>query len=91
MTPTDRIRIQRAFAESLSTLGCIAVWYSGQSARIFVRSHPFDPATIHANQRGRRAIPIDAIRVGDYAEPFASSAFLDDLEESIRRASLTRD
>lgn len=90
MTPTDRIRIQRRFAARLATLGCIAVWFAPASLKIHVRSHPFDPSTIHTNQRGRQAIPIDAIRVGDYAEPFPSSAFLDDLEEAIRRASLIR-
>lgn len=90
MNSTDRIRLQRRFAARLATLGCIAVWYSAQLERIFVRSHPFDPATVHVNLRGKPAIPVDVIPVGHYAEPFSSTAFLDDLEEAIRRFEVLR-
>lgn len=90
MNSTDRIRIQRRFAARLSELGCIAVWYSQESGRIHVRSEPFDPSTLHVNMRGRPAIPTDVIPVGHYAEPFSSSAFLDDLEEAIRRHEVLR-
>ena len=90
MNSTDRIRLQRRFAARLSELGCIAVWFSQTSGRIHVRSEPFDPATVHVNLRGRPAIPMDVIPVGHYAEPFSSSAFLDDLDEAIRRHEVLR-
>jgi len=90
MNSTDRIRLQRRFAARLSELGAIAVWFSQESCRIHVRSEPFDPATVHMNLRGRPAIPTDSIPVGHYAEPFSSSAFLDDLEEAIRRYEVLR-
>lgn len=90
MTPTERIRIQRHFAAAIATLECMAVWYSPDLNRIFTRSHPFDPATIHVHLRGKRAIPADAIRVGDYAMPFPSSQFMDDLAEAIRRVQVLK-
>lgn len=81
----DRKTIRYRFAAYVATLQAVAVWYSPSEQRIFARSLPCDESAIHRNQRGRKAIPTDAIRIGQYHHPCASLAFLDDLDEAIRR------
>lgn len=80
----DRKTIRSRFSSDLAKLQAVAVWYSPSEQRIFARSLPCDESTIHRNQRGRKAIPTDAIRIGQYHHPCASLAFLDDLDEALR-------
>ena len=85
ITGQTRIVIQRRFHTAIANLRVVAVWYCPETGNIHVRRHPFNPEAIHRNEHGRKAIPTSAIRIGDYAAPFPSRLFLDDLEETLRR------
>jgi len=81
ISPLERAYLQGRFCSRLSTLQEIAVWFDPQSRKIFTRSRPYNPATIHENRRGMVAIPITAIFVGNYSHPCSSANFLDDLAD----------
>lgn len=85
LTPPERELFRSRFAMALANLHCIEVYFSPGIRKIFARSHPAQEESLFITTHGRRAMPIDVVRVGVYVAPFCSGDFLGDLDDTIAR------